>query len=208
MGLEPMWTDLSDMLATCTDDQLLKWKEVAENPRGDNFKFITTLRQVVVHMYNKSAKDIVNELSAAVDNELKLRWSNNMDKKLEQRIARLEKLVNERLLERRLAKLESALNESKQDLSRVCKLIEKQVAEELEFTGWLTGSRVWDEDNNIINVSIQGDDYDISDEYDADFWIEVLDDGGFEVEWWRHEPVHADSVSDVVDIIVEYANNF
>lgn len=99
-------------------------------------------------------------------------------------------------------------NESTQDLSRLCKLIEQQVAEELEFTGWITGSRVWDDKNNIINVSIQGDDYDISDEYDADFWIEVLDDGGFEVEWWRHEPVHADSVSDVVDIIVDYANNF
>lgn len=44
MGLEPMWTDLSDMLATRTDDQLLKWKEVAENPRGDNYRSITTLR--------------------------------------------------------------------------------------------------------------------------------------------------------------------
>lgn len=70
MGLEPKWTDLSDMLATCTDDQLLKWKEVAENPKGDNFKFIAPLRQLVVHMYNKRAKDIINELSIAVNDEI------------------------------------------------------------------------------------------------------------------------------------------
>ena len=73
MGLEPMWTDLSDMLATCTDDQLLKWKEVAENPRGDKFKVITSLRQLVVHLYNKSSKDIISELDAAVNDELNAR---------------------------------------------------------------------------------------------------------------------------------------
>lgn len=95
MGLEPMWTDLSDMLATCTDDQLLKWKEVAENPKGNNFKFITSLRQLVVHMYNKSSKDIINELSIAVNDELNSRnGDTNMDKKLEARIARLEKMLS------------------------------------------------------------------------------------------------------------------
>lgn len=73
MGLEPMWTDLSDMLDTCTDDQLLKWKEVAENPRGDNFKIITTLRQLVVDMYNKRAKDIISELYTAVNDEINSR---------------------------------------------------------------------------------------------------------------------------------------
>ena len=95
MGLGPKWTDLSDMLATCTDDQLLKWKEVAENPRGDNFGFITTLRQLVVHMYNKRAKDIINELSIAVNNELNSRKEDiNMDNKLEARIAKLEKMIS------------------------------------------------------------------------------------------------------------------
>lgn len=93
MGLEQMWTSISDMLSSCTDDQLLKWKDVAENPRGGNFRYIETMRQVVVNMYNKRAKDIIDELSAAVDNELKLR-ENNMDKKLETRIARLEKLLS------------------------------------------------------------------------------------------------------------------
>lgn len=95
MDLEPKWTDLSDMLATCTDDQLLKWKEVAENPRGDNFKFIAPLRQLVVHMYNKRAKDIINELSIAVNDELDFRNKNvDMDKKLEARITRLERLLS------------------------------------------------------------------------------------------------------------------
>ena len=94
MGLEPMWTDLSDMLATCTDDQLLKWKEVAENPRGDNFGFITSLRQLVVHMYNKRAKDIISELYTAVNDEINSRKENiNMDNKLEARVRRLERLV-------------------------------------------------------------------------------------------------------------------
>ena len=93
MGLEPMWTDLSDMLATCTDDQLLKWKEVAENPKGDNFGFITSLRQLVVHMYNKRAKNIINELSIAVNDEINSRKEDiNMDNKLEARVARLESL--------------------------------------------------------------------------------------------------------------------
>lgn len=95
MGLEPKWTDLSDMLATCTDNQLLKWKEVAENPRGDNFNFITSLRQLVVHMYNKRAKDIIDELSIAVNDEINSRNGDiNMDKKLEARIARLEKTLS------------------------------------------------------------------------------------------------------------------
>lgn len=95
MGLEPMWTDLSDMLATRTDNQLLKWKEVAENPRGDNYRSITTLRELVVDLYNKSIKDIVNELSVAVNDELDSRnGDTDMDKKLESRIARLEKLVS------------------------------------------------------------------------------------------------------------------
>ena len=92
MGLEPMWTSISDMLSSCTDDQLLKWKEVAENPRGSNFRYIETMRQVVVNMYNKSAKDIINELSAAVDDEINSR-NVDMDNKLEARIARLEKLI-------------------------------------------------------------------------------------------------------------------
>lgn len=95
MGLEPKWTDLSDMLATCTDDQLLKWKEVAENPRIDNYRSITTLRQLVVDLYNKSIKDIIDELSSAVDNELNSRNGNiNIDEKLEERIARLEKILS------------------------------------------------------------------------------------------------------------------
>ncbi len=85
------------MLATCTDDQLLKWKEVAENPRGDNFGFITTLRQLVVHMYNKRAKDIINELSIAVNDEMNSRNIGiNMDKKLEARIAKLEKIISKK----------------------------------------------------------------------------------------------------------------
>lgn len=93
MGLEPMWTSISDMLSSCTDDQLLKWKQVAENPRGNNYEYIATMRQVVVGMYNKSIKYVVNELSAAVDSELKLRMNSSMDKKLEQRIARPENLM-------------------------------------------------------------------------------------------------------------------
>ena len=95
MGLEPKWTDLSDMLATRTDDQLLKWKEVAENPRIDDYRTITTLRQLVVDLYNKSIKDIINELSIAVNDEINSRSRGiNMDKKLEQRIAKLEKLLS------------------------------------------------------------------------------------------------------------------
>lgn len=95
IGLEPKWTDLSDMLATCTDDQLLKWKEVAENPRGDNFNFITSLRQLVVHMYNKRAQDIISELYTAVNDEINSRNGDiNMDKKLEARIERLEKMLS------------------------------------------------------------------------------------------------------------------
>jgi hypothetical protein len=97
MGLEPKWTDLSDMLATRTDDQLLKWKEVAENPRIDNYRSITTLRQLVVDLYNKSIKDIINELSLAVNDELNSRKEDiNMDKKLEARIERLEKSLSHR----------------------------------------------------------------------------------------------------------------
>ena len=90
-----MWTSLSDMLATRTDDQLLRWKEVAENPRIDNYRPITTLRQLVVDLYNKSIKDIINELSIAVNDEINSRNGDmNMDKKLEARITRLERLTN------------------------------------------------------------------------------------------------------------------
>ena len=58
------------MLATCTDDQLLKWKEVAENQKGDKSEIITSLRQLVVYMYNKRAKDIISELYTAVNDEI------------------------------------------------------------------------------------------------------------------------------------------
>ena len=113
MGLEPKWTDLSDMLATCTDDQLLKWKDVAENPRGDNFEFITSLRQLVVHMYNKRAKDIINELYTAVNNELNSRKSDvDMDKKLEARIARSEKLISGKRVKNEGSGRETALRVS------------------------------------------------------------------------------------------------
>lgn len=112
------------MLATCTDDQLLKWKEVIENPRGDNFKFITTLRQVVVHMYNKIAADIINKLSYAVNDEINSRSRGiNMDKKLEQRIARLEKMIGRKSVKNEQLNdptVEAVYNTSNQ-ISELCK---------------------------------------------------------------------------------------
>ena len=118
MGLEPMWTSLSDMLVACTDEQLLKWKRAAENPRNNNFKFITSLRQLVVHMHNKSSKDIINELSTAVNDEINSRNIGiNMDKKLELRTKRLEKLLaikNENMNLNNLAKhIKTLLNQHK-----------------------------------------------------------------------------------------------
>ncbi len=47
-----------------------------------------------MHMHNKSSKDIINELSTAVNDEINSRNIGiNMDKKLELRTRRLEKLL-------------------------------------------------------------------------------------------------------------------
>lgn len=148
MGLEPKWTDISDMLATCTDDQLLKWKEIAENPSGDNFKFITSLRQVVVHMYNKRAKDIINELSIAVNDELNFRNRGiKMDKKLEARIARLEKLLN----------IKNESNDS--NLEYISDDIERGLRRELGVNSWnISAKPVFNKryNDNYVEVTIEG----------------------------------------------------
>lgn len=130
MGLEPKWTDLSDMLATCTDDQLLKWKEVAENPMGDNFNFITSLRQLVVHMYNKRSRDIINELSIAVNDELNFRNRGiDTDNKLENRISRLEKLLNNSKSTKNESMLTNDLSKAIRGLSMADKVLVELVNE-------------------------------------------------------------------------------
>ena len=149
-GLEPTWTDLSDMLATRTDDQLLKWKEVAENPRIDNYRSITTLRELVVDLYNKSIKDIVNELSIAVNDELDSR-NGDIGKKLESRVARLEKLLN----------IKNESNDS--NLEYISDDIERGLKRELGVNLWdISAKPVYNKryEDGYVEVVVESGDYD------------------------------------------------
>ena len=130
------------MLATGTDDQLLRWKEVAENPRIDNYRTITTLRQLVVDLYNKSIKDIVDELSIAVNNEIDSRKEDIiMDKKLEARIANLEKLIGNKSVKNEdvdkssenIKKIVECLAEANKYMQR-CTVPSAEIDRELNFS--------------------------------------------------------------------------
>lgn len=131
-------------------------------------------------------------------------YSGNIDrKKLESRIARLEKLVYRKIKN----------EQAEPNLKDLAKEIENSIRLNLgRDSGWIVASRVGSDAYNkdFIRIFIEGDDYEISDEHCLIFRVYV-DEDNFEIvdEYTVYGHTYrAKNVGGIVSIITSLVNNY